>query len=81
MANMFISTPFNQPIGNWITSKVTNMSFMFQGASAFNQNISTWNVNLVTNLANMLTSSGLIGQPSFYTSLSARATTLGQSLF
>ena len=34
-------------------SSVTNMSFMFFGASAFNQDISGWNVDSVTNMNSM----------------------------
>ena len=42
---MFVgATLFNQPIGNWNVSKVTDMSNMFHGDSAFNPDISAWNV-------------------------------------
>ena len=34
-------------------SQVTDMSFMFSGASAFNQDISTWNVTSVANMRGM----------------------------
>tara|TARA_B100001109_G_C18840063_1_gene463904 strand:- start:319 stop:1764 length:1446 start_codon:yes stop_codon:yes gene_type:complete len=43
---------FNQPIGGWNTSKVTDMNGMFHNASGFNQNISSWNTSKVTNFTN-----------------------------
>ena len=36
------ATYFNQNIGNWNTSAVTNMYAMFALAVSFNQNISNW---------------------------------------
>ena len=39
---------FNQPIGNWNTVKVTDMTAMLFNSGSFNQNLSTWNVSLVT---------------------------------
>lgn len=57
---------FNQNIGNWNTSKVTNFDSIFAGQPNFNQDISTkvvtvsgssyvaWDVSNVTNMAYML---------------------------
>ena len=47
---------FNQPIGNWDVSNVTNMSGMFYSecsASLFNQDISLWDVSNVTDMSYM----------------------------
>ena len=46
-------TSFNQPIGNWDLSNVTNMSGMFNRATSFNQDISNWDVNNVNNMLEM----------------------------
>lgn len=54
MSNMFHNVSgFNQPIGNWNVSAVTDMSGMFYTARSFNQNISSWNVSAVTNMSSM----------------------------
>jgi surface protein len=47
------ASSFNQDIGNWNVSNVTNMSVMFYGASSFNQPIGTWNTTNVTNMYHM----------------------------
>ena len=53
MENLFDSVDddtydFNQPIGNWDVSNVTNMELMFYTAKSFNQDLSSWSVDNVT---------------------------------
>jgi surface protein len=44
---------FNQDIGSWNVSKVTDMHGMFWNAVDFNQDISGWDVSKVTNMKAM----------------------------
>lgn len=53
MASLFSGQKFfNQPIGNWNVSNVTNTSYMFQ-AKSFNQPLNNWNVAKVTTMSRM----------------------------
>ncbi|MCX8525404.1 BspA family leucine-rich repeat surface protein [Chryseobacterium formosus] len=45
MAYMFGHTPFNQPIGNWDISNVTDIKWMFHGCNQFNQPLNNWNTS------------------------------------
>jgi surface protein len=54
---------FNQPIGNWDVSKVTDMSLMFENAKAFNQPIGNWDVSNVTYMYNMFQEATAFNQP------------------
>jgi surface protein len=44
---------FNQDIGSWNVSNVTNMRQMFEDAVDFNQDISAWDVSNVNNMIDM----------------------------
>ena len=53
MSEMFLFSPFNQPIGKWNTNNVKSMNSMFYNASNFNQSIKSWNISKVTDCARM----------------------------
>ena len=53
---------FNQPIGNWDTSNVTDIRDMFK-YTTFNQNISSWNVSSVADMGSMFEENDLFNQP------------------
>jgi surface protein len=49
-------------IAQWNTAAVTNMSFMFQFATAFNQPIGSWNTGAVTSMSNMFNAATAFNQ-------------------
>ncbi|WP_338812918.1 BspA family leucine-rich repeat surface protein [Bernardetia sp. Wsw4-3y2] len=60
----------NSSISTWVTDNVTDMRFMFSGATLFNQNIGSWNVGSVTNMEGMFQ-----GSQNFNQNLSSWVTT------
>lgn len=66
MNNMFLgATDFNAEISTWNTSKVTQMSGMFQDTS-FDRAIDSWNVAAVTDMSNMFNANTIFNQPIKY---------------
>ena len=53
---------FNQNIGLWDTSSVTDMSYLFHMASAFDQYISGWDTSSVTDMRYMFYSTSAFDQ-------------------
>ena len=50
-------------ISNWDTSRVTNMGYMFNGASSFNQPLNNWNVSNIYVTYNMFENARSFNQP------------------
>lgn len=53
MKDLFVGFPdYNQPLGTWDVSNVTNMSGMFNGSS-YNRPLENWDVSGVTDMSEM----------------------------
>jgi surface protein len=63
MSGMFIgAAAFNQPLGSWDVSKVTDMSGMFYQAAVFNQPLGSWDVSKVTDMSGMFNGAAAFNQ-------------------
>jgi surface protein len=61
-----VASSFDQSLSSWVTSSVTDMSYMFYDATAFNQSLSSWVTSSVTTMRTMFS-----GATSFDQSLSS----------
>lgn len=58
------ATNFNDPnINNWNTTKITDMRYMFNGATNFNQSLNNWNTANVLDMDHMFYGASNFNQP------------------
>ncbi|MEM4181872.1 MAG: BspA family leucine-rich repeat surface protein, partial [Candidatus Pacearchaeota archaeon] len=57
------ASSFNQPLNNWDTSNVQDMSGMFSYASSFNQPLDNWNTSNVQDMSYMFAGASSFNQP------------------
>ena len=50
-------------INTWVTTNITDMSFLFQAKGLFNSDISNWDVSNVTNMSAMFATANSFNQP------------------
>ena len=62
MSYVMQDTNINPDIGSWDMSSVTDMSYMFDGASAFNGDIGGWDVSSATEMQFMFRDASVFNQ-------------------
>ena len=63
MSRLFADTSFDDPIGSWNTSAVTDMQYMFYYAMKFNQPIGSWDTSAVKDMQYMFYYAVKFNQP------------------
>ncbi len=63
LAGTFALSQFNGSINHWNISHVTDLSYIFSGASAFNQPLNNWNTTNVTKMSGTFYDAGSFNQP------------------
>jgi surface protein len=63
LTRCFSRSGFNQDISSWNVSNVTNMTYMFNGATSFNQPLNGWDVSNVTNMRGVFRGATNFNQP------------------
>ncbi|GAX24488.1 hypothetical protein FisN_2Hu018 [Fistulifera solaris] len=62
-ADAYLISPFGPPPNCWDVSRVTDMSYLFDGAKTFNEPIGDWDTSRVTNMEGMFLRALAFNQP------------------
>ena len=72
---------FNSDLSTWSVGRVTDMGYMFRGASAFNADISSWQVGAVEDISYMFNSATSFNQDLCQWGLRLDSSTLASEAF